>query len=140
MAATIITDAVSGHRCTFRSKATNDVRTWAGEIIAVGVQAALAADYTDIVAYNAAVVQADSTVNADPTALTYFIIRQENTDGTVSKQAFSEDWILNGSFAITDVKTLFTVNVFGADASKAQDIVTTLRLGGYQASIASITS
>ena len=136
----IITDAVSGHRCTFRSKATNDTRTWAGEIIAVGVQAALAYDYTDIVAYNAAVVQADSTVNADPKALTYFIIRQENPDGTVSKQAFSEDWILNGSFTITDLKTVFTVNVFGSDSSKAQDIVTTLRLGGYQASIASITS
>jgi hypothetical protein len=135
---TTVTESMIGQTCTFQSKNTNDTITYQGIIQAITTNI-VAATFTDLVSYNAAVRQVDPTVPTDLTQETYIILTLTNAGVSTTNVAFATDWMTPGSFQIISQDVSVNVVVYDASSSNHQGILEVLRAAGYSCYIASVS-
>lgn len=133
--ATVITQAMAGAQCTFRSKSPNETQVLQGTIAGIDIAYRAASQFRSIPQYNNAVRAADQTVNSDPSQLTYFLLSIPNADPTLepSLTAFAQEWISDGSFSIVTQDTPVSLTVYVSPTTTAQNVIDFLWEGGYRA-------
>jgi hypothetical protein len=128
-----INDVTPGSTISFRSKNANDLVSWVGTLLFIGVYQAIL-PYGNPAAYNAAVRQADPTVPTDVTTLTYFLVKVDNGATTPTLQLFAQEWIAPGSLVQTDLGNAVKILVQDP-AVNTQAILSLLASAGYACSV-----
>lgn len=133
---TLVTAAMVGRECTFQSLNPNDTTTYIGTIESDTISARLAARDQNLPAYNSAVRQVDSSVDANVDNLSYFNISiADGTGGAGEICAFAEEWVAPGTFQLTDQLTEVDVSVLIPDTVTPADVLAVIRNAGWQASL-----
>lgn len=127
---TPLSSSLMGRTVSFRSKNSSDTTVYSGVIDGV-VSYNMASKMCDVISYNAAVRQADPTVSSDPTALNYFVIKLDNTTGPQTDYIFAVEWIVDGSWTLTDLATIVTIEVSDLPTADHTQILALLRSGNY---------
>lgn len=125
-----LSSSLIGRTVTFRSKHSSDTIVYSGVIDGI-TSYNMASKMGDITSYNAAVRQADPTVSSDVTTLNYFVIRLDNTTGPQTDYVFALEWIVAGSWTLTDLATVVTIEVYDTPTADHTQILALLRSGNY---------
>lgn len=127
----IVTLDMLNKECTFRTLNPNDTATFTGNIVGVGLTADLAQAYADLVSYNAAVRTVKPEVSSNLDNLTYFIISQTNSEGDLTKRAFAEEWIQDGSFALLNQTVKRTFTIYSSASTTVDYILEVNKAAGF---------
>lgn len=135
MPMTSVKDIDEGSMITFRSKNPNDTVLWKGTLESVGTYRSVRA-YGNPDAYNKAVRQVDTSVSADLTDLTFFLITVDNNSTDPVMRVFADEWIESGSLNIIDLGNKVKIQVDDPN-SNPQQILSILANAGYACKILS---
>lgn len=137
---TSVTQANKGQTVQFLSKSASDDVLYTGTVEGM-VSSDVASMFFDIQSYNESVIQSDSTVSSDLSALDFFLLRITNTDASSSSLiAFANEWIKGGSLAVVNQTVQYTFIVYDTPGSDPSQIVRLLIDSGYKAALVSTTS
>jgi len=125
-----VTSGTIGKKVSFTSKSITDPTSWVGVVRGV-VDYDTARRFGDVLSYNAAVQQADSTVGTAEHH-TYFIINLDvPSEGSPATQIFSNEWV--DTFSIIDDVEVFTIDVYDIPSLGRDHIINVLKSAGFDA-------
>lgn len=129
----ILSADMIGDSCSFRTINPNDTTTYTGVIEDPFTSYNVVKPFRDVMPYNTAVRQADSSITSDVSKLHYFLISVVNSEGDTELVGFAEEWIQEGSFTLLDKLVKRTFTVYSPSTTSSQDILNVLRSAGYSA-------
>lgn len=124
------TDLTLGQRVRFRTINTFDLTWYIGTVTAIG-QWDFARRIEDLVPYYQTILKTHADVPPLEESTYIQLTTVENGTQPSTIRAFAREWIDASTLSVLEETTSFKVEIFGAQAQQADDILQLLRSAGF---------